>query len=171
MIFTKNAKTDFLAIMTLIDAFSEANHAKVSVNEDALFALTHRIHIDFPCKNGLENANVFKKASAFLCEFVGEQMINSLDCEKLSDDITKIKKYESALIGFYIVTSFLSGATVNKNKIIFNSIELSSHSYADIVDSMTSITLLTSFKLVAVLLEQLVYKTNPGLQYNTHTIN
>ncbi len=172
MVFTKNGRTDYFAIMALIDAFSETFEIKVGVKEDALFELMNRIEV--PCKNGVENANVFKKASTFLCEFVNGSngIIESIEGgEKLQEAITGIRNYESAFIGFYIVCALLKGATVNENKVIKNSIELSAHSHADIIDALSNITLVTNFKMVAVLLEQLVYKNNPGLQYKQYPVN
>lgn len=169
MIFTDNFKKDYFAIMALIDAFSKK--AKITVKEDELFALIQRIHLDFPCVNGLENANVFKKASTFLCEFVGGKMIEKIDME-LDDKLTKISNHESAIIGLYIVITFFNGATVgDKGQTITNNIQLSEHSYIDIINSLHDISLQGSFKLVAVLLEQLVYKTNPKLQRKVFDLN
>jgi hypothetical protein len=66
----------------------------------------------------------------------------------------------------------LNKATVQDGeKSIQNSIELSKHSYIDIIDALSHITLQGSFMLVTVLLEQLVYKTNSNLQYNIHKLS
>jgi hypothetical protein len=54
---------------------------------------------------------------------------------------------------------------------IKNPIELSKHSYIDIIDALNDITLQRSFKLVAVLLEQLVYKSNRKLQYDVKKLS
>lgn len=172
MVFTKNGHTDFLAVMALIDAFSEKSKVKIRVREEDLYALMNRIQV--PCKDGVENANIFKKASTFLCDFVngGVGMIESIENNNiLPTAITKIRNYESAFIGFFIVCVFLRDATVNKDNIIEHSIMLSAHSHADIIDALSNITLHNNFKLVAVLLEQLVYKNNPDLQYHSHPIN
>jgi hypothetical protein len=45
-------------------------------------------------------------------------------------------------------------------------IKLSTHSYIDIIQALSSVTPVVSFHLVAVLLEQLIYKENPNLQNN-----
>jgi hypothetical protein len=122
----------------------------------------------FPCVDGLENANIFKKASVFLCEFIGEQIIENIESDSFCDKITKIPSYESAIVGFHVVTTLLNGAIVG-GRTIENPIELSQHSYIDIIDALSSASINTSFRLIAVFLEQLVYKTNPNLQYSGTT--
>jgi hypothetical protein len=169
MIFTNEPETDFFSIMALIESFS--SEAKVTVKEDKLFSLTQRMHIEFPCIGGIEKANVFKKASAFLCEFISEEMITKFNFDCI-DKIKKIPNYESIVIGLYIVTTFLKGATVGSlGNVIQNPIELSEHSYIDIVDALRDASLNNSFRLIAVLLEQLVYKTNPKLQRKLFKLN
>lgn len=171
MIFSSNKTIDYFEIMTLIDSFVEANNATILVNEYKLFYMIKRIHTDFPCINGADNANVFKKSAAFLCEFVGEQVVESFECQ-MSDELKKITNNGSAIIAFYIVTTMLNKATVQGGNVnISNPIALSRHSYIDIIDALSSVTLHGSFRLVAVLLEQLVYKTNPDLQYETHALS
>jgi hypothetical protein len=170
MIFSDNQRKDYFEIMALIDSFVESNGAKIEVKTDKLFYIIKNIHSDFPCINGASNANVFKKSAAFLCEFVGEQIVESFECN-MSDGLKKIPNNGSAIIGFYIVTTMLKGATVQGGKkTITKSIELSPHSYNDIIDALRVITLNGSFKLVCVLLEQLVYKSNPDLQYDIKTV-
>ena len=167
MMFSANETIDYTTIMTLIDSFAESNAAKIVVNDDRLFYMIKRIHADFPCIDGADRASVFKKSSAFLCEFVGDQVVETFECQ-MSDKLKKITNSGSAIIGFHVITTMLNGATVrNGEKVIGNPIELSTHSYIDIIDALSGITLHGSFKLVTVLLEQLVYKSNPGLQYNT----
>ncbi|ORU89846.1 MAG: hypothetical protein A6F71_02465 [Cycloclasticus sp. symbiont of Poecilosclerida sp. M] len=166
MIFSDNETTDYFEIMALIDSFAEANSAKISLNNDKLFYAIKRIYADFPCIDGAQNANVFKKSAAFTCEFIGEQIVESFECE-MSDKLKKIPNNGNQILAFHIVSTMLCGATVQDgNKIIENSIHLSSHSYVDIIDALTGITAQGSFKLVTVLFEQLVYKTNPDLQYD-----
>lgn len=168
MIFSDSRNTDYFSIMALIDSFAQKNGADISVNEDKLFSLLKRINV--PCINGAKNASVFKKSSTFLCEFIGEQIVESFKCN-MSDELKKIPNNGSAIIGFYIVTTMLCRATVqNGVKTIDNPIELSRHSYNDIIDALSVITLSRSFKLVTVLLEQLVYKSNPNLQYNINKV-
>ncbi|CAB5494802.1 hypothetical protein THERMOT_175 [Bathymodiolus thermophilus thioautotrophic gill symbiont] len=85
----------------------------------------------------------------------------------MSDKLKKITNNGYAIIAFHIVTTMLNGATVQNGKeSIKNPIELSNHSYIDIIDALSHITLQGSFMLVTVLLEQLVYKSNRGLQYD-----
>ncbi len=171
MIFSDNETIDYCEIMALVDSFAKENSAEIVVNEDKLFYMIKRIHTDFPCINGANNANVFKKSAAFLCEFVGEQVVENFECS-MSDKLKKIANNGSAIIAFHIVTTMLNNATVqNGQESIQNPIELSKHSYIDIIDALSRITLQGSFMLVTVLLEQLVYKTNPSLQYDTNKLS
>ncbi|MBA5249206.1 MAG: hypothetical protein FE834_06715 [Gammaproteobacteria bacterium] len=171
MIFSDNETIDYFEIMALVDSFAKANSAEIVVNEEKLFYMIKRIHADFPCINGANNANVFKKSAAFLCEFVGEQVVENFECS-MSDKLKKIANNGSAIIAFHIVTTMLNTATVqNGQEGIKNPIELSKHSYIDIIDALSHITLQGSFMLVTVLLEQLVYKTNPSLQYATNKLS
>jgi hypothetical protein len=78
--FSDNETIDYFEIMALVDSFVEANSASIAINEDKLFSMIKRIHADFPCINGANNANVFKKSAAFLCEFVGEQVVETFEC-------------------------------------------------------------------------------------------
>jgi hypothetical protein len=170
MIFSDNTAKDNVEIMALIDSFVEANSAKITINEHKLFYMIKRLHTNFPCINGANNANVFKKSSAFLCEFVGEEIVENFECQ-MSDKLKKISNNGGAIIAFHIVTTMLNNATVQDGKeSITNPIELSKHSYVDIIDSLSCITLDRSFRLVAVLLEQLVYKTNSHLQYDVNKL-
>ncbi|CAC9621414.1 hypothetical protein [uncultured Gammaproteobacteria bacterium] len=171
MIFSDNETTDYFEIMVLVDSFVEANSASIVINEDKLFFMIKRIHADFPCINGANNANVFKKSAAFLCEFVGEQVVETFECA-MSAELEKITNNGSAIIAFHIVTTMLNNATVqNGEKSIKNPIELSKHSYIDIIDALNDITLQRSFRLVTVLLEQLVYKSNHELQYDVKKLS
>jgi hypothetical protein len=47
-----------------------------------------------------------------------------------------------------------------------NRIVISDHSFIDIVEAISSVTPLDGKKLVAVLLEQMCYRTNPECEYS-----
>lgn len=49
--------------------------------------------------------------------------------------------------------------------VIKKRIQLSEHSYIDIIQALCDLTPAAHFKLVTVLLEQLTYKSNPECQY------
>ena len=68
----------------------------------------------------------------------------------------------------------LHGATLRRNDgrtvQLSRRLDLSKHSYADIVDALTGSTS-EHFKYVTVLLEQLAYKTNLGCQYPSYQVS
>ncbi|CAC9607351.1 hypothetical protein [uncultured Gammaproteobacteria bacterium] len=161
MIFTGNNQTDYIAICTLIDSYAKANKIKINYDENKVFAIVNQLGVDFPCVDGLENSNVFKKAARFLCDFISERPISS-SLGILDEDIKKISNYPNAVIGFHVVIVFLRGATVG-GKTVDSPIQLSKHSYIDIINALSNISGIHFF-LVTVLLEQLVYKSNGGLQ-------
>jgi hypothetical protein len=163
MVFTGNADVDYIAVVSLIDSFANKSGQKINYDKQKIFSIIQYLDKDFPCINGLENANIFKKASRFLCDFVAERPVDGFNVSNAK--LEKINNYRSTVIGFHIVCAFIKDATVGKGT-VKNPIALSQHSYIDIIDSLSQITS-THFNIVAVFLEQLVYKSNPLLQNNT----
>ncbi len=166
MIFTNNHKEDYKNILASIDAFQEAMQItnKIEINRDKLWHIVHIVYRDFPCVDGIENASTFKKAAYFICFFISEKVIlNTFQQGDFKQEILNINNHQNAILGLFIVSKALHGAYI-KSKKISNPIKLSVHSYIDIIESLSSITPVTSFHLVTVLLEQLIYKQNPDLQ-------
>jgi hypothetical protein len=163
MVFTGNADVDYIAVVSLIDSFASKNGQKINYDKRKIFSIIQYLDKDFPCINGLENANIFKKASRFLCDFVAERPVDGFNVSNVK--LEKINNYRSTMIGFHIVCTFIKSATVGEGT-VENPIELSEHSYIDIIDALSQITS-THFNIVAVFLEQLVYKSNSTLQDDT----
>lgn len=126
---------------------------------------------DFPHFEGQDKASPFKKAANFICYFNAEKpLANPFPSSLVGDFLYKVRNHQNAIISFMYACEALHGASIYKEGdedpcIISSPIDVSRHSLEDIVDALASATPQTHFKLVSVLLEQLVYKTNPKCQY------
>lgn len=147
----------------------------VNIDSSLLFRVIRTMYALFPHNEGREHASVFKQAAYFVCLFVSESPISAKITEespiyKIVQELGNNNRVLNSLIAFEIVTESLHKATIlrkDKKYIIEYPIELSRHSYIDIVDMLASgITPQTHFKALSVLFEQLVYKTNPDCQYD-----
>lgn len=164
MVFTGNVDRDYLSVIGLIDSFAKKNNSPINYNQQKIFTTLQYLDNEF-CVNGNENSNIFKKASSFLCDFIATRPVDGFEIS--NEKLKKISNYRNAVIGFHIVCTFIKGATVGDDGVVENPIELSEHSYIDIIDTLSQITPSHHFKTVTVLLEQLVYKSNPELQDTT----
>ena len=127
---------------------------------------------------GVDGASPFKKAAAFLCHFVAANPIktplpkNSALAVGL-ETANETQPNQNAVIALRIALESLHGAKLTRSDgeecEVSRRLDLSKHSYADIVDAMTDATS-KDFKYVAVLLEQLAYKTNPRCQYASYQV-
>ena len=127
---------------------------------------------------GVEGASPFKKAAAFLCQFIEANPIktplpkNSTLAAGL-ETANETQPNQNAVIALRIALESLHGAKLKRSDgeecEVSRRLDLSKHSYADIVDALTDATS-EDFKYVAVLLEQLAYKTNPRCQYPSYQV-
>ena len=144
------------------------------LNSNKIYSIIKGAKMDFPHNDGIDKASTFKKVAHFLCYFVAERPLPEPFPEAIiGKKMAKVDNHQNALLGFMMALDALENSTVLKkdadgNEIpyeIKSRVELSQHSYFDIIDALASATPSTSFKLVTVLLEQLVYKTNSDCQY------
>ena len=133
--------------------------------------IVHGMRHDFPHDGGVEPASPFKKAANFVCYFVAARPVATpLPGDVADPDLLRIDNYINALLALTIAIESLDGATVTwqcdgSEHVLRHRIRLSRHSLVDIVDALSTATPVSAFKLVSVLLEQMVYKTNPDCQY------
>jgi len=163
MVFTGNVDIDYMSVVSLIDSFAKKNDSPINYDQQKIFTILQYLDNEF-CMNGNKNSNIFKKASSFLCNFIAERPVDGFEIS--NKKLKKINNYRNAVIGFHIVCTFIKGATVGNDGIIENPIELSEHSYIDIIDALSQVTNI-HFNTITVLLEQLIYKSNPQLQDQT----
>lgn len=127
---------------------------------------------------GVEGASPFKKAAAFLCHFIAAQPIRTPLPRGSAlaaglEAANGAEPNQNAVVALRIAMESLHGAKLmrsdGKECEVSRRLDLSKHSYADIVDALAEATA-ADFKYVAVLLEQLTYKTNPRCQYPSHQV-
>lgn len=179
MIYNGSYIEDVSNILAFIDGFSEKYNLNIGgttqmgVNVIKLEAVARVINdLDsFPHNDGAEKASAFKKIAHFIVWFVSERpIINPFKTDKLPEDLLKIENHQNAIVALLVGLRALHESSITQDDgsklILSNPLELSSHSFTDIVDAVSRATPSTGFQLVSVLLEQIAYKTNSTCQYN-----
>lgn len=169
--FNQEPEDDVISILTFIEGFaSEFCEEPIVIDSIKIEAIVQGMRNDFPHTDGMDNASVFKKAAHFITWFVAERPImESFKNPALPSNILKINNYENSVVALLIGFAAIHGAEIHQNEKVIqltNPIELSEHSFTDLVDAASSISPSIHFKLLAMLLEQLAYKTNPQCQYD-----
>jgi hypothetical protein len=171
ILFSDDPEMDAISLFKFINDFTAGlGQAEVEIDVEKCYSLLRLMRQDFPHKDGLDEANVFKKVSYFMCFFISERpILEPFSKKNIGEDLAEMANHQNAIVALQLAIESLHGAVVKANseepKKLENRIELSAHSYRDIIDSIKSIMPRDDFKLVAVLLEQLAYKTNPDCQY------
>jgi len=106
----------------------------------------------------------------FLTYFIAQSpILSAFPSSAVGEDLANIRNHQNVIVGLHVVFDNLHGASIGcesgQDLTISNRVELSKHSYVDLVDALKDATPSSHFRLVTVLLEQLVYKSNPDLQY------
>lgn len=144
---------------------------RVDVDTAAITGILKGLRVDFH-NGGAEKASAFKKAANFVTFFVAQKPIKT-DLQNLCEELSKIRNYSNAVLAFEIAREALHGATIERNDgttfTLVNRIEVSDHSYVDIIDALSDATPNVHFKMVTVLLEQLAYRANPDASYPIHS--
>jgi hypothetical protein len=172
MLFNNETTDDVVSILAFIDGFaSDFCEEDISIDISKIESIVQGIRRDFPHKDGLDEASVFKKIANFIAYFVAERPIHHpFKNTSIPERILEINNYENAIIALLIGLSALHQSEIHQSKnvkTLTNPIELSEHSFIDLIDAISNITPQSHFKLLTVLLEQLAYKTNPDCQYQS----
>lgn len=160
--------------------YTTLGEQRVEVDLPALeAALEHaRRHLNEQ-PGGVEAASPFKKAASFVCHFIEAQPIKTpLPCNSnLRTGLTSATGSEpdqNTVVALRIAMESLHRATLRRSDgrtfELSRRLDLSKHSYADIVNALTG-SIPAHFKYVTVLLEQLAYKTNLGCQYPSYQVS
>ncbi len=156
--------TDLLNVLQFINDFSK------EIGIRALNVDTRRIEgiingAVFDGDYASSQASPFKKLAAFVSYFVVQKpIISPLPLEKFRN----IENHQNAIFAFEIAIDSLHGAKIHRSDgdfILENKIELSEHSYIDVIDAIAYVTPQYGKKLVAVLLEQMCYRKNSACEY------
>lgn len=142
----------------------------ISIDIAKIESIVQGIKRDFPHNDGLTEASAFKKVANFISYFVAERPIREpFIHENIPEEVLKINNYENAVIALLIGLSALHESEIHcadgNCKVLVCPMQLSKHSFIDLIDAISNITPQNHFKLLTVLLEQIAYKTNPGCQY------
>ena len=177
MLFAQNDIPDVLGFVSRFYATLGVRHVDIDVEAlESGLELVEKHLDDQP--GGVEGASPFKKAAAFLCHFVAAEPIKTPlpKDSALAGGLKAANSTEpdqNVVIALRIAMESLHGAQLTRSDgeecEVSRRLDLSKHSYADIVDALTCATS-EHFKYVAVLLEQLTYKTNPRCQYPSHQV-
>lgn len=169
--FNDDVNEDMFSILAFLNGigFNDANQ-NMSIDISKIRSILNGVRQDFPHKDGLQKASIFKKVANFVVYFISERPIQSdIPSIKLPPEISSIPNHVNTLIALFIAIAALHEATIHSDggdeKLLTNKIQLSTHSFIDLVEALSSAAPNTHFKLVSVLLEQLAYKSNPECQY------
>ncbi|VAX06105.1 hypothetical protein MNBD_GAMMA26-924 [hydrothermal vent metagenome] len=172
-LFNDDPRTDLLNLLAFLDQFArDYGIHPIEVDDHAVDLVVKNMRYDFPCKDGIEGSSIFKKAASFALHFVNERPIaNPLSVDVFSSDLVKTPNHQNGLFAVVIACEGMHRASIRRHDgsiiVIENPIEVSQHSFVDIVDAVTSTSHVVGFKLLTILFEQLAYKTNPDCQYPT----
>lgn len=112
-----------------------------------------------------ERASPFKKIASFVAHFIAEKPISSLF---RFEEFENMENHQNAIVALAIAIDSLHGATIHRDDGDFTlseRIEMSRHSYIDIVNAIADVTPAYGKNLLAVLLEQMCYRRNPSCEY------
>lgn len=170
MIYNKDTLQDVVHVLAYINDLSlELGLPEVLVSSGGITSVVEGCKRDFPHKDGIDQASAFKLVANFVCYFVAVCPIKSpFPSEVIGERLSKVDNHQNAIVAFSLARSALHGSKIYRGDRTFevqNPIKISDHSYGDIIEALASATPSTHFKLVTVLFEQLVYKTNPECQY------
>ena len=130
------------------------------VNSLSIQGLVYNLYLHFPHDPGMDQASPFKKAAAFLCYWLAAKPL-VMDPDPYPPVNVKF--------GLLLALHSLENAILKINgddHTVNEPLQISRHSLLDIVDALVHCeNPLDSFKFVSVLMEQIVYKTNPHCQY------
>lgn len=170
ILFNTEELEDVICVLSFINDFTKSLGIQdVEIDLRSLEKVIRGCRLDFPHEGGIERASGFKQVANFVCHFIAERPI--VEPFKLPEqNLIKIENHQNAIVAFSIAEAALNKSKILKEsgeEIVSKEISYSKHSYIDIIDALSNATPVTSFKLVTVLFEQLVYKTNPDCQYKT----
>lgn len=168
LIYIKES-TDVINILRYINEFTKnVGIADAQVDSEALLQVCVSMRQEFPHIDGLEKASTFKKVANFVAWFVYLAPIKSTlpsGCVRGIDSSIN----PNSVVAFDIALHCLQNSTICANdgdKEVANPLYVSDHSYADIIDALSrDVQPKTHYHLLAVLFEQITYKSNPHCEY------
>ena len=177
MLFTQHDIANVLGFVSRFYTTLGAPNARVDVDALGDVLVQMREHLD--AHGGVDAASPFKKAASFVCHFVAEEPLKTALPESSAlartiREATGAPPNQNVVVALRIAMESLYGASLRRTDgrevVLSRRLDLSKHSYVDILEALSDATPL-HFRYVAVLLEQLAYKTNPRCQYRTYQVS
>lgn len=142
----------------------------VSISTKAVQTIILQMRQQFPYHDGdYTQASPFKKMAYFMALFIELKPLPSPFSAAQVGRLSLIPNHQNVIVSLFLAVKSLHCAVLDTEegeKTVSNDIELTLHSFIDIVDAFSTAKATESFKTLSVLLEQLVYKTNPDCQYS-----
>ena len=167
LFYNSTFNEDMIAICAYMDEFLGnfgLDHAQIDQNKIA--AILKGMRHDFPCNGGVKNASMFKRVANFISYFCAEMpIVTSMPAGYGDLSNCKLNPIVAVDIGF----NSLVGATIYKDEgpCIIKSVRISTHSYFDFLELLgTGLSPNAHIHWVSLFLEQLVYKSNKGIEYS-----
>jgi hypothetical protein len=169
MIYTGSTSQDFNNLATYINGFTKAIKINnVQVDDNALESVCFHMVEEFPHGDGLEKASTFKKLANFMAYFICLAPVKTT----IPIYVRGIQHRNiNAVLALEIAIVCLENSKIiqqdGTDKKVDRPIYISDHSYGDIVDALSDKGICPEhhYKLITVLLEQIVYKTNDHCEY------
>lgn len=169
----ENIYHDLRNLLGFIDNFcAHIGFKTFQIDENKLVSVLHLIRENFPHKDGMENANPFKKIAYFTVNFIAERPMKTPFNDNFiinETQINKINNHQNAIIAYAVAVESLVNSEIfissGDSIKLTNKIIVSKHSYVDIINALSEATPVEHFKSIAVLFEQLVYRANPEASY------
>ena len=170
ILYNDDVETDLIALLTYINEFTKSLGAKVVIDPDIVQSVLLGMRQDFPHVEGLKKASVFKKIANFMAFFMVQAPIQQpFPKEVVGEELAALRNHQNAIIAFHLAIDSLDGAIIyrdnGKTITLENRIQVSRHSYMDIIEALCGVVPMHHLKMLAVFLEQLAYKSNPDCQY------
>jgi len=166
-----NINNDVIGLLQYINDFTKSIGVQgVIIDDQTIYSILNGMRSDFPHIAGIDASSVFKKLGNFLTYFIAQNpILSTFPPTAVGEELANIRNHQNVIVGLHVVFDNLQGASIDRGDgshlTIRNRVQLSKHSYVDLVDALKDVTPSGHFHLVTVLLEQLVYKSNPDLQY------
>lgn len=172
LLYNNDDLEDVIHVLEFMDSYTYTiGIVEVEIDLNTIDRIVKSCKQDFPHIGGIGNASAFKQVANFVCHFVAERpIVRPFSAAIVGNDMSKIDNHQNAMLAFALAEESLNNSDIMRKdgrKTVVTPIQYSRHSYVDIIEAFSNLSPSVHFKLVTVLFEQLVYKSNPGCQYPT----
>lgn len=175
ILYSGDSHLDIVNLFTYMEGFAKGlGFDNLDIDTQACQSILINMRHDFPHNDGVLNASPFKKIANFVTYFVALRPVKSEFPDTFAvygHKLNEIRNHQNAIFAYHIAVDSLRNAAIYRNKkeilILENKIQVSQHSYLDIIDGLSNVTPVDHFKLVTLLFEQLAYRFNPNASYAT----